>query len=169
MKMETESKQSEPRQSEIYGVRVTANREDQVMDFIVANAQRKKLEVYAVVRPHGMRGYIFLEAGNKTDAEQAAFNIPYARGILPKTVEYKEIEHMHEQIKHEVNIQKNDIVEIISGPFKREQAKITRIDKQKEEVVVELLEAAVPIPMTLKLDAVKVIRRDTEDIKPENA
>lgn len=151
--------------SQIYGLRVTANREDQVMDFIVANAQRKKLEVFAVIRPHGMRGYIFLESGNKTDAEQAAFNVPYARGILPKTVDYSEIEHMLEQVKHEVNIQKNDIVEIISGPFKREQAKITRIDKQKEEVVVELLEAAVPIPMTLKLDAVKVVRRDTEEVE----
>ena len=84
------------------------------MDFIVANAQRKKLEVFAVVRPHGMRGYIFLEAGNRTDAEQAAFNVPYARGILPKTVDYKEIEHMLEQVKHEVNIQKNDIVMMLS-------------------------------------------------------
>lgn len=150
-------------QSEIFGLRTTANREDQVMDFIVSNAQRKKLEVYSVVRPHGMRGYIFLEAATRSDAEQAAFNVPYARGILPKPVGYNEIEHMLEQVKHEVNIQKNDIVEIISGPFKREQAKITRIDKQKEEVVVELLEAAVPIPITVKLDAVKVIRRDTDD------
>ena len=114
-----------------------------------------------------MRGYIFVEAGNRTDAEQSAFNVPYARGILPKTVEYKEIEHMLEQVKHEVNIKKNDIVEVISGPFKREQAKITRIDKQKEEVVVELLEAAVPIPITLKMDAVKVIRRETEEEEKE--
>ena len=74
---------------------------------------------------------------------------------------------MLEQVKHEVNIQKNDIVEIISGPFKREKAKITRIDKQKEEVVVELLEAAVPIPITVRLDAVKVIRRETEEEKEE--
>jgi transcription termination/antitermination protein NusG len=150
-------------QSTIFGLRVTANREDQVMDFIVANAQRKKLEVFSVIRPHGMRGYIFLEAGSKTDAEQSAFNVPYARGVLPKPVDYKEIEHMLEQVKQDVNIQKNDIVEIISGPFKREQAKITRVDKQKEDVVVELLEAAVPIPMTLKMDAVKVIRRDSDD------
>jgi len=70
---------------------------------------------------------------------------------------------MLEQVKVEMNIQKNDIVEIISGPFKREQAKITRIDKQKEEVVVELLEAAVPIPITVKMDAVKVIRRESEE------
>jgi transcriptional antiterminator NusG len=67
---------------------------------------------------------------------------------------------MLEQVKKEANIQKNDIAEIISGPFKREKCKITRIDKTKEEVVVELLEAAVPIPLTLKMDAVRVIRRD---------
>lgn len=146
----------------IYALRTTANREDQVMDFIISNAQKKKLEVYSIIRPHGMRGYIFVEAGNRPDAEQAAFNIPYAKNILPKTIDYKEIEHMLEQVKKEVNIQKNDIVEIISGPFKRENAKVTRIDKQKEEVVVELLEAAVPIPITVKMDAVKVIRRESE-------
>ena len=149
----------------IYALRTTANREDQVMEFVTSNAQKKKLEVYSVIRPHGMRGYIFVEAASKTDAEQAAYNVPYARGILPKPVEYAEIEHMIEQVKREINIQKNDIAEIISGPFKREKAKITRVDKAKEEVVVEMLQAAVPIPITVKLDAVKVIRRDTDDDK----
>ncbi len=153
----------------IFALRTTANREDQVMDFVVSNAKKKGIEIYSVIRPHGMRGYIFVEAATRTDAEQAAFNIPYARGILPKQVDYREIEHMLEQVKHEVNIQKNDIVEIISGPFKREKAKITRIDKTKEEVVVELLEAAVPIPMTLKMDAIKVIRRDTDEEPAEEA
>ncbi|MEK6983570.1 MAG: transcription elongation factor Spt5 [Nanoarchaeota archaeon] len=156
-----------PREDEtIFALRTTANREDQVMDFVTSNATKKKLEVYSVIRPHGMRGYIFIEAATKTDAEQAAFNIPYARGILAHSVKYAEIEHMLEQVKHEMNILKNDIVEIISGPFKRENAKVTRIDKTKEEVVVELLEAAVPIPITVKMDAVKVIRRESES-EPE--
>ena len=157
----------EKAKSEIYGLRTTANREDQVMDFIISNAQRKKLEVFSIIRPHGMRGYIFLEASSKSDAEQAAFNVPYARGILPKSVDYREIEHMLEQVKVEMNIKKYDIVEIISGPFKREQAKVTRIDKQKEDVVVELLEAAVPIPITVKMDSVKVIRRESDEDKTE--
>ena len=147
----------------LFALRTTANREDQVMDFITSNAVKKKLNVNSVIRPHGMRGYIFIEADTKTDAEQAAYNVPYARGILPKPVTYEEIEHMLEQVKKEINIQKNDIAEIISGPFKREKAKIIRIDKAKEEVVVELLQAAVPIPITVKIDAVKVIRRDTEE------
>lgn len=152
----------------IYGLRTTANREDQVMDFIESNAEKKKIEVYSIIKAHGMRGYIFIEAATKLDAEQVAFNVPYARGILPKEIEYREIEHMLEQVKKVVNIQKGDIAEIISGPFKREKCKITRVDKTKEEVVVELLESAVPIPLTLKMDAVKVIRRDTDDEGKEN-
>ena len=111
--------------------------------------------------------YAALEAGKKQDAEQSAFNVPYARGVLSKEIEYREIEHMLEQVKVERDIRKNDVVEIISGPFKRENAKVTRMDKQKEEVVVELLEAAVPIPITVKMDAVKVIRRETEETEED--
>ena len=146
----------------IYALRVTANREDQVMTFVSSNVARKKIAAYSVIRPHGMRGYIFIEAESRSDAEQAAFGVPYARGVLPNEIGYHEIEHMLEQAKKEVDIRKNDIAEIISGPFKREKSKISRVDKAKEEVVVELLEAAVPIPITLKMDAVKVIRRDEE-------
>ena len=150
-------------QNPLFALRTTANREDQVLDFVTSNAQKKKLAVYSIIRPHGMRGYVFLEAQTRNDAEQAAFNVPYARGILPKEIGYNEIGHMLEQVKKDVNIRKNDICEVISGPFKREKAKITRIDKAKEEVVVELLESAVPIPITVKMDAIKVIRRDTDD------
>ena len=153
-------------ETHIFALRTTANREDQVMDFVGSNVSKKKLGVYSIIKPHGMRGYIFVEAGSRADAEQAAYNVPYARGILPNEIHYHEIENMLEQVKKEINMKKNDIAEIISGPFKREQCKITRIDQAKEEVVVELLESAVPIPITLKTDALKVIRR--EDNESEN-
>ena len=154
---------SENTENKLYCLRTTANREDQVMDFVVSNAERKGIGITCVIRPHGLRGYIFIEAISKTDAEQSVFGIPYARGLLPHDIKYSEIEHMLEQVKKEMNIQKNDIAEIISGAFKREKCKITRVDKLKEEAVVELLDAAVPIPITLKLDALKVIRREGEE------
>src|SRR3989344_7766011 len=147
----------------IYTVRTTANREDQVLDFVSSNAKKRNLSVYSIIHPHGMRGYIFIEAETKEDAEQSFQGVPYARGLLKRTVSIKEIESMLEQAKTTTNIQKNDIVEIISGPFKNEKAKVTRIDKQKDEVIIELLEEAVPIPITLKLDAVKVIRREGQE------
>ncbi len=149
-------------QSLIFSLRTTANREDQVVDFLVANIKKKGLDVYSIIRPHGLRSYIFLEASSYEEAEQACTGVPYARGLLKKPVEYSEIEPMLEQVKTQLNIQPRDIVEIISGPFKRDQARVVRIDKTKEEVVIELLEAPVPIPMVVKLDTVKVIRRETE-------
>jgi len=147
-------------ENKLFAVRTTANREEQVMDFMDANIKKKHLEVYTLINAHGMRGYVFVEAKSEEDAAQACFGIPYSRGLLPKEVSYAEIEPMIEQIKTQINIQEKDIVEIIHGPFKKEKAKVKRIDETKEEVVVELLEAAIPIPITVKMDWVKVIRRE---------
>ena len=67
-----------------------------------------------------------------------------------------------------INIEPGDIVEIITEPFKNEKAKVTRVDKQKGEIVVSLLGASVPIPVTVKIDNVKVIRRETQESEQEN-
>ncbi len=153
--------------TKIFGLRTAANREDQVVDYLISKLQKNPAGILAVIRPHGMRGYIFIESASVTEADHVLLGVPYARGLLPSEIPYAEIEHMLEQVKIEMNIKKNDIVELISGPFKRENAKVMRINKQKEEIVVELLESAVPIPITVKMDAVKVIRReeDSEESK----
>ena len=155
-------------ENQIFAVRTTANREEQVMDFMDTNIKKKNLEVYSIINAHGMRGYIFVESKTREDSEQACYGIPYSRGLLPKLVNFSEIEPMLEQIKAPMNIQEKDIVEIIHGPFKKEKAKVKRIDETKEEVVVELLEAAIPIPITVKMDWVKVIRRESDEKPEEN-
>ena len=94
----------------IFTLKTTANREEQVMDFVSSNVQKKQLNVYSIFHPHGMRGYVFVEAETKADAEQAFFGVPYARGLLPHPIDYKEIESMLEQTKIQINIEKNDIV-----------------------------------------------------------
>lgn len=152
----------------LFALKTSANREDHVADFLATNIKKKNFPVYAILVGHGMRGYIFLEAETIKAAQEASDGIPYAKGILKREVPIKEISPMLEQVKTtQVNILKNDIVEIISGPFKREKAKVTRIDQQKEEVVVELLETAASIPITLKIDNVKVIRREGAEDKGE--
>jgi len=65
-----------------------------------------------------------------------------------------------------VSIKEGDIVEMIGSTLKGEKAKVLRIDKQKEEVVVSLFGAVVPLPVTVKIDNVKVIRR--EDLEDDN-
>ena len=147
----------------IYVVKVTTNKEEQALDLIANRAEKRKLNVLSIARPHGLRGYILIETNDKESAEQAVFNLPYVKGIISKSLDYKEIENMIEPVVADIKIEKGDVVEILSEPFKREKAKVVKIDKLKEEVVVELLEAAIPIPITIKLDNVKVIRRTNEE------
>ncbi len=144
----------------IFVIKVTTNKEDRALDMIKNKAEKKQLNVYSLARPHGLRGYVFLEADERETAEEAAFNLPYVKGIIGKTVSYDEIKNMLEPTIAEINIEKGDIVEIISEPFKKEKAKVLRVDKQKEEAVVSLLGAQVPIPVTVKLDNLRVIRRE---------
>ncbi|MBT4135815.1 transcription elongation factor Spt5 [archaeon] len=146
----------------IYIIKVTTNKEDRALELISTKVHKKDLNVYSLARPHGLRGYIFLEAEDRDSAEEAAYNLPYVKGIIGKTVTYEEIKNMLEPVMEEINIEKGDIIEIIGEPFKKEKAKVVRIDKTKGEAVVTLLAAVVPIPVTVKLDNVKVIRREKE-------
>jgi transcriptional antiterminator NusG len=151
----------------IFVVRVTTNKEEQVIELIAERAKKKQLSVYSVIRPHGLRGYILLEAIDHETAEEAAFNLPYVKGIISKTVSYADIENLLEPAPEAINIEKNDIVEIIAEPFKKEKAKVVRVDKSKEEAVVELLGAVVPMPVTVKIDNIRVIRREKDESSEE--
>lgn len=153
----------------IYVIKVTTNKEDRAMDMIIDRVQKKKLQVLSVFRPHGLRGYLFLEASERDMAEEAAYDLQYVKGIIGKTVTYEEVKNMLEPSVAEMKIEKGDIVEILAEPFKKEKAKVIRVDKQKEEAVVTLLEAAIPIPVTVKLDNIKVIRREEDKEEVEDA
>ena len=144
----------------IFIVKVTTNKEERVIEMIAERVQKHNLNVFAVLRPHGLRGYIILEAADRESAEEAAYNLQYVKGIIGKTIAYEEIKNMIEPSAEDVSIEDGDIVEMIGEPFKKEKAKVIRIDKQKEEVVVSLLGAVVPLPVTIKIDNVKVVRRD---------
>ncbi|MBM3232695.1 transcription elongation factor Spt5 [Candidatus Pacearchaeota archaeon] len=153
----------------IFIIKVTTNKEDRAIEMMAERVNKKTLNVYAIVRPHGLKGYIILEAADRESAEEAAFDLPYVKGIIGKTVTYEEIKNMLEPKAEDYKIEVGDIVEMIGQTFKGEKAKVTRVDKQKGEVVVSLLGASVPIPVTVKIDNIKVIRREEkeEDMKKE--
>ena len=147
----------------IFIIKVQTNKEESAVDMIAERSQKKSINAYSVLRPHGLRGYIILEAEDRESAEEALYNLPYIKGIVGKTIQYDEIKNMLETNAATVSIKEGDIVEIISSTLKGEKAKVLRIDKQKEEVVVSLLGAVVPLPVTIKMDNVKVIRRESEE------
>jgi len=149
--------------SDIFVVRTTSGREVQVIERVVSRFNSEKenyTEIYAILKPHEIRGYIFIEADSKEQVSHLVYGVTYAKGVVQDAITIQKLEHFFAPVSEVMNIQKEDIIEITSGPFKGEKAKVKRINKIKEEVVVELMEAAVAIPITLKLDSVRVIRRD---------
>jgi len=161
--IEKEAKVEKPpreHESQIYIVKVTTNKEDKALEMVADKVKKKKIGIYALARPHGLRGYIFLESPDHKHAEDAVFNLPYVKGIIGETVTYDKVKQMLEPVAADIKIEKNDIIEIISEPFKNEKAKVVRVDKLKGDCVVSLLGAAVPIPVTVKLDNIRVIRRE---------
>ena len=66
----------------IFIIKVTTNKEERAIDLIAERVQKKGLNVFTVSKPHGLRGYILLEAEDRDSAEDAAFNLPYVKGII---------------------------------------------------------------------------------------
>jgi len=60
-------------------------------------------------------------------------------------------------------LNEGDTVEIVSGPFKSMRAKITRLEKEKQEVTVILLDTAYQMPISLHAAYLKLGER----AKPE--
>jgi len=147
----------------IFVIKVTTNKEESAVDLITDRIQKKSLNVFSVIKPHGLRGYILLEAEDRESAEEAVFNLPYVKGIIGKTLTYEEIKNMVETSTAPVSIKEGDIVEIISEPFKKEKAKVLRVDEQKGDVVVSLLGALVQLPVTIKIDNVRAVRREEQE------
>ena len=83
--------------------------------------------------------------------------MPHIRGIIKKDVPLIEIAKFLQTRKIEIKLNRGDVVEVMGGPFKNEKGKVTRVDEAKSEVTLELLEAAIPIPITVGLDSVRII------------
>ncbi|NYZ76158.1 transcription elongation factor Spt5 [Candidatus Micrarchaeota archaeon] len=143
----------------IFVYRVTAGQEKVVVDVLKNKIKKDNLPIYAIALLEDMRGYLILEAEDEVIARQAAMKIPNIKGVLAKSMGIAEIAPLIETRTTKIQIAKGDVVELISGPFKGEKARIIKIDESKDEVTVELLEVAVPIPVTIKINIVKVYQK----------
>lgn len=146
----------------VYAVRTTIGQERSAADMIRTRARSFNLPIKSVLVPQGVRGYIFVEAQGETTVERARAGIKHAKGVIRGEVPFKEIEHLLVPRPAVSGMEIGDLVELTSGPFKGQRAKVIRIDESKEEVTVELFEATVPIPVTVRGDHVKVVQRRKE-------
>lgn len=145
--------------SAIFAVRTTAGQEKNVANLIAAKVETSNLPIKAILVPEMLKGYVFVEADGPHFVEKAIAGIKHVRSRVPGIVTFSEVERyiIVKPVIEELDI--NDIVEVIGGPFKGMRAKITRVDKTKEEVTLELLEATFTLPITVHADYVKLVEK----------
>lgn len=141
----------------IYTLRTTSGREGIVIDMLSSKIRAEGLPINTVFHPAEIKGYIFIE-GNLGAVQKAVKGVMHIRGLIEKPVRLEEIQHFLEYKKERIKVDVGDTVEIIGGPFKGEKGRVNRIDTVKNEVTVELLEASIPIPVTIATEFVKVIK-----------
>lgn len=117
-------------------------------------------DIYAILAPGGLRGYVFVEGMNTDRLREKIRDIRKAYSFIPGETSLDEIDHYLTPVSAVVGISEGDIVELVDGPFKGEKARVQHIDESKEEITVELIEAMVPIPVTVKGDSVRVIDKE---------
>ena len=141
----------------MYAVKTTASQERTVADMIV---NREEPGIHAVLAPDQLTSYVMVEAEDTAPIERVLDEIPHARSIVPGESGISEVEHFLSPKPDVEGIAEGDIVELIAGPFKGEKAQVQRIDEAKDQVTVELYEATVPIPVTVRGDQIRVLDSD---------
>ncbi|ADC65503.1 NusG antitermination factor [Ferroglobus placidus DSM 10642] len=148
--------------SRFFVVKTTANQERLVANMMSMVAKKNKANVYSILAPKELKGYVIVEAESTEDLVKSIRGVPHVKGLVRGEVSFNEIEHFLTPRKAAEQIKEGYTVEIISGPFKGELAVVKRVDEARNEITVELIEAVVSIPITVKADHVRVVDKKEE-------
>ena len=145
--------------AKIFVVKTTTGQEKNVSRLINIKIKLKNIPIKALLVPDTLKGYVFIEADGPHLIEEAIAGVRHVRSRIPGLVSFSEIERYLIRKPVLENLFEDDVVEITGGPFKGMRAKITRIDKSKAEVTLELLEATFTLPITVHSDYVKLVQK----------
>jgi transcription termination/antitermination protein NusG len=143
----------------VLAIKTSRGYEREVADTLLARAEEKPDVVFSLLVPSALRGYVFAEGMSFEGVREMLKGIRKARGLVEGETTLKEVEPL---LVPKVTVEgfvEGAIVELISGPFKGEKARVRKIDQAKEEITVELIEAVVPIPVTVRGDHVRMLEK----------
>jgi transcription termination/antitermination protein NusG len=141
--------------SKFFAIRTTGGQEHIVVNLAQNRINSKKIPVRSVLLLDSFKGYIIIEAPNSNIAYDALIGVRHVKGQIRGELPYKDIENylVKRPVVSELSI--DDTVEVIAGPFKSMKAKITRVDYEKQEATVLLLDSPYQIPVTVDANYLK--------------
>ena len=147
---------SEEIKSHLFAIRTTGGQEKVVMRLLEAKANANQINIQSVFWVSDLKGYVVVEAVNPSDAYLAVEGVRHIRGQLRGELAFEEIEGYLKKKSTVLTLAVGNIIEITGGPFKGMKATITRIDTDKEEATVVLLDASYQLPVTVDANYLKL-------------
>jgi len=144
----------------IVALKASIGHEKNVADDVYSKAKTSKSGIFCILSPTTLRGYVLIEGMNTDELRETVRGVRKARGLVEGETSFAEIDHFLTPKPLVSGIMEGDVVELIAGPFKGEKARVKHIDEAKEEITVELFEAMVPIPVTVRGDHVRVLEKE---------
>jgi transcriptional antiterminator NusG len=141
--------------SKFFAIRTTGGQERVVANLLQTRANAKKLLIRSIIVLDSFKGYIIVEAPDSNVAYEALAGIRHVRGQIRGDLPFKDIEGYLVKKPVVAELSTNDTVEVIAGPFKSMKAKITRVDYEKQEATVVLLDSPYQIPVTVDANYLK--------------
>jgi len=114
-------------------------------------------DVQTVLLLDDLKGYVVLEARDPPSMFNAIQGIRHIRGQLRGELQYSEIDKYLIKKSTVTELSVDNTVEIIGGPFKGMKATVQRVDQEKEEAVVILLDAPYQLPVTVDANHLKKV------------
>ncbi len=140
----------------LFAIRTTGGQEKVVMNLLQSKINNGQINLYSVLLVDNLKGYIVVEAKDANSAFNSLQGIRHIRGQLRGEMEFKDIEGYLVTKSNAPNIAVDNIVEIIGGPFKGMKATVTRVDNDKQEATVILLDAPYQLPVTVDSNYLKI-------------
>jgi len=142
--------------SHLFAIRTTGGQEKVVMRILETRSRMNKIKIQSVLWVNDLKGYVVIEALDPSAAYQAIEGVRHIRGQLRGELEFKDIEGYLIKKSTVAQLVVDQTVEITGGPFKGMKATVTRIDHEKEEATVVLLEASYELPVTVDANYLKI-------------
>jgi len=165
----------------LYIIKTAINSEQRVADEMYSRLHGSgsmvslQNEIMSILHPPAMRGYVFVESsaqhhvekligrsGGRDPSARRGINqspLKNAKTVLPGEAPLEDILPYLEPKAVTSGIEVGCIVEVITGAFKGEKARITSVSESKEEVSMELYEQIIPMTLNMRGDHVRVIER----------
>lgn len=140
----------------LYAVKTSMGQEKKVINLLEAKLRAGSSNIQAVLLVEDLRGYVVIEALDSNDVYHAVDGLRHVRGQLRGELEFSDIEGYLIKKSAVSTLNVENTVEITGGPFKGMKATITRIDREKEEATVILLDATYQLPVTVDANYLKI-------------